>query len=782
MTKKIFFLFILSFSSRLLAQSPNLLPFSENINELKYYSADFINTNLIEESAELKGNVKIIFDNYEVTAKNATLSKRTNKIYLKGNVRIENQDSFIQADEAELDYKTQKGVLKNARIISGQFLLEAKTIDKINKNIFIAEKAQFTTCSTCPPTWKIKSQKIKTNIEKYIDIQGGFLQILNQTILPLPPLVLPINTRRKTGFISPSFSNSTGTTGNEFAQPFFWAIDPHRDLTITPMIYTEKFFKDLNGKKLHLEYRQWISNKSWLNLNTALMHDSTYKNLNNTTVSTSRWFFNFINFFELPKDTIQRSNLTLIKEREYLNDFINEVQGRAEPALRNSFSLAKFKKNMFTSLEIVHHTNLLIENPFETNNSSIQKLPDIRYSISETPIWKNRLLTQADIQYTNFFRNGRNFDDVIDNAEDLFAPKLALNTDGDGVFDPDKDLIRQGHRLRLNASISFPSKLGQNFSIMPKFKYKDAYYSFNIANSDVDQTADSNFSNFAYSRYFEISNSIRTEFSRVINQKYKHKIIPEFILKLGSDIKKSDSVFFDSQGLLPYHRQYQPVTDSDFFAFRHGVQFDYHDRFFKAEVAEFQLTNLIIQKKKQDTITYYDQPFYFNLIQSYDFRNARLSDNPDPWSNLDGVLKLKTKFYTNLTQTSYFYRANQANISTINRFTYRPGKFLSIGYSDLFTVNEEGQLTDNRTKNANFELGWEFPIFKFSGQIAYSLLSRKHLGWKTHFLYTPRGNCWGLRLNFFEIANNINQGLGFKVNFFFNFGPDNSLKKSILNI
>ena len=781
MIKKVFFLFTLIHSSWAKTQDPTLLPFSENLNELIYYSADFINANLIEESAELKGNVRIIFSNYEITAKKATLFKKTNKVYLKGDVRIENQNSFIQADEAKLNYKTQKGIIKNVRITSGQLLLEAERVNKINGNTFIAEKAQFTTCVTCPPTWRIKSKKIKTNIDNYIDIRSGWLQILNQTILPLPPLVLPINTRRKTGFIPPSFGNSTGASGAEFAQPFFWAIDSHRDITITPIIYTEGFFKEFNGAKLHLEYRQWLSKKSWLNLNTAFMYDSTYRNLDNDVVSISRWFLNFRSFLALPRGVIQKSSLTLIREREYLNDFINETQERANPALRNTFSLTKFKKNRFASLEAIHHTNLLVEDPFETNNSSIQKLPDIRYSISETPLWKNRLLAQADVQYTNFFRNGRGFDDIINNSSDSLKPKIALNN-GDGTFDPDQDLIRSGHRLRLNASISAPFKLGKLFSIMPKLKYKDAYYNFNIADSAIDKTDDSDFSKFAYSRYFEASSSIRTEFFKIFNKQYKHKIIPEIILKLGSSIDQSNNIFFDSQRSLPYHRQYQPITDSDFFTFRHGVQFDYHDRFFRAEVAEFHLTNLIIKKKKQDTINYYDQLFYFNLIQSYDFRNARLSDTLDPWSNLEGTLKLRTKFYTNLTQFSYFYRANKTNISTRNRFTYKPGNFLSVGYSDFFTVTERGQLTDNRTQNIDFGLGWEFSILKFSGHLSYSLLNQRHLGWKTHLLYTPRGNCWSLKLDFFEIANNINRRLGVNAGFFFNFGIDNKLKKFDLNI
>jgi|GEM_PF-2071248 len=781
---KLFLTLSILFSLESFALEKKLLPYKEDLNQLIYYSADFINANLIEESAELKGNVRIVFNNYEVTAKEATVFKKKNTAYLKGNVQIESQDMFIQAEEANLNYKTQKGDIRNVRVTSGQLLLEAESLDKLDDTTFLAHNAQFTTCITCPPAWKIKGKKIKTNIQKYIEIKGGVFQLLNQSVLPIPHIKFPINTRRKTGLIPFSIGRSTGTTGTEIQQPYFWAIDPHSDLTLSPMIYLgselDDNIIDFNGAKLHLEYRQWLSSKSWMNVKTALMKDLTYVNINSDRLSTSRWFFNFKNYFELPNDFVQKSEVTLLREREYLNDFINETNGQAEPSLRNSFSISKFKKNKFISAEVVHNTNLLVEDPFETDNFSIQKLPDIRYSISKTPIWKDRLLAQTDLQYTNFFRNGRSFDDIVDDTDNSLAPKLALNTGGDGRFDPSTDLLRSGHRLRLNASLSAPFKIKQLFKVTPEVSYRDAYYKFNIAESKLENNQD--FSNFAFSRYLQFTNSFEAEFSAIYNDKYKHKFIPKLITKLGTNINRSDNVFFDSQGSLPYHRQFQPVTDTDFFDFRHGIQFDYHDRFFRAEVAELHLTNLIIQKKEQDDVTYYDQPFYFKLKQSYDFRNARLSDTPDPWSNLDGTFKLKTKYYTNLTQASYFYRAGQTNISTRNRFKIRPGKFFSVGYTDFFTVDEEGRLTDNRTQDLYFSLSWEFPVFKFSGRVGYSLLNREHLGWETHFLFTPRGNCWGLKLDLFEINNSADRGLGYSVNVFFNFGPDNTLKKSLLNI
>ena len=768
--------------------------------DLIYSSGDIISADLITEEVSFKGNVKILFENYELSAKNAKVNKKTTTLVAWGDVILEGNNSYIEADKVTLNYKTKEGDLEGVRLTSGKLLIEAKRIKKLSDDIYEAEKARYTTCSTCPGAWRIKGRKIKTNIKEYIQIKGGRFQILNRSLFPLPNLTFPL-TNRKTGFIQPELEKLPGEVGLEFSQPFFWNIDKHRDLTLTPMWYFD--FNDFqklkgfesNGAKLHAEYNQWLGSKSRLKLNTALMYDGTFVDENGQLAPDTRWFIDYTNFFVLPRNVIQKTNFTLLKERNYLNTFISEVSGRGEAALKNTFSLSQEKGNRFASAEVVYHINLLVENPNETENLSIQKLPELSYDISTIPFFKNRLLFKSNATYTNFHRNARSYDEVTDSPDQSSQQRQAnpvdfdIDPEGDGVFDvAGRDLIRTGHRLRLQAEVSSPFKIGKLFDVMPALNYRDSYYSFNLdKDNTINNNSDTPYSPFAFSRYLEFSNSLRTEFSKVISPNFKHKIIPDLSFRLGTQVDRSDNVFFESQGNLPFHRQYQPISDNDFFNFRHGVQFDYWDRFFRAETLELNITNILIRKNKQELVTYYDQPFFFNLRQSYDFRNERTSDTPDPWSNLDGVLKLRSKRFVNFTKFSYFYKARKINISTESQFIYKPGRFISLGYSDFSTVDEAGVLeTNNRVKNLSSRLGWEFPTLKFSGNYNYSILDKKSLGWEADFLYTPRGNCWGLGVRVTHIVNlNANRvdengqvtqvdssDTGVRLRFQFDFGPD----------
>ncbi len=778
-------LFFLSLSLPLLTLAQNDPGVLEAEKDLVYYSADIINADLITNTATLKGNVKILFDEYELNASNAFVSKKDNFLRAWGDVRLEGNNSYIEAEKVELNYKTQEGDIYDVRLTSGQLLLEAKTLKKISNEVYEAEKAKFTTCVTCPPHWRIKGKKIKTNISKYVDIKGGRFQVLNQTLFPLPHLVLPLNTRRKTGLLPPEIENSSGNSGLEIAQPFFWAIDSHRDLTLSPMIY----LKDLNttGAKILTEYNQWLGSKSRLSLKTALMYDDAYLDFDQSPLPSSRWFLDYSNFFVLPRGVVQKSKFTLLKEREYLNDFTSEVSGRGEAALRNTFSISKAKGNRFLSAEAIYYINLLVEDPNTNDNFSVHKLPELKYSLTETPFLKNIFLFKADATYTNFHRNSRSFDEIAtDNSDPENKTKDIDTATNTGFFDASEDLIRTGHRLRLNAEVSAPFRIGDYFDVRPALSYKDSYYHFNMdKSSTVNISSQKPYSQFAFSRYLEFSNSIRTEFSKVFYKQIKHKIVPEIIFRYGSPVNQSENVFFhsnDGDDNLPYHRQYQPITDDDFYDFDHAVQFDYWDRFFRANVIEFSLTNVFIKKHRQELVTYYDQPFFFNLKQSYDFRNKELSSSPDPWSNLDGILKFKSKHFVNHTQASYFYKAKHTNIITSNKFIYKPGRYVGIVYSDSLTVDQKGALTKNQTQNVKLSLGWEFPALKFSGWTNYSLLEKNHLGWGTNFSFTPAGNCWGLGLRLWQQNNRKNNDLNWKVSFKFNYGPDPRTRKSLLTI
>jgi len=71
--------------------------------------------------------------------------------------------------------------------------------------------------------------------------RGAKLKFKGIPILYAPWFTFPIDDRRKTGFLYPSFGN-TNDNGLQFGIPFYWNIAPNQDATLEPRYYTKRGF------------------------------------------------------------------------------------------------------------------------------------------------------------------------------------------------------------------------------------------------------------------------------------------------------------------------------------------------------------------------------------------------------------------------------------------------------------------------------------------------------------------------------------------------------------
>ena len=735
------------------------------------YQADVIQAQLEKGSALLKGNVVIFFEGYQLSANEAEIVLKESRFTARGEVRIENLITQIYADEVEIFFDNNTGVLKNARIESGQMLIEAKEIRKLDKEVFQAKNSYFSTCTTCPPLWRFGAQRIKTHVQKYVDIRSGTLQIGNRPIFWIPWIVFPVNTRRKTGFLppKPDISFSRGQVG--FEQSFFWAINEHKDLTITPIIYSE------SGLKTILNYRHVFNSQNNLEFNIGYMKDNSFdffdfEKEKEITTTKSRWFLDFKNQFYLPENFVQKSSFRLLGDLIYLSDFPDEIKGQRESALKNQISLVRNTSHSYfsqhLSMEFIYHINLLTEDIKSKNFDAVHRTPEIKYSILETPFW-NRFRFRLDNEYIRFTRKGLSFDEV-----NTTNSKKQIAKNPTGSYNFTRDLIRTGQRFWLNPHIVGSFNLGQKFIFLPRMSFLQNIYSFDPSPS-LNPTE---FSKYATRSYAVNELEFKTQFSKIHNSNWKHIIEPSISYINGNLLHQTDHVFFDSTKGLPFHRRYQPINDADFFDYAHGVQFDYFDRIEDTQVIKFSLLQSLLQKKQINDISTYNQAFYFELSQTYDFLHARVNP-PDPWSNLTILAKAKTKKLETFTQTSYFHKLMKTNISTRNKYIYKPGNFFEITYKNNYLVNDDNQETLHQ-EFLGFGLGWSLRSLNFSGRFLYSTLEDQIQRWNGRLSYSPPGNCIKISVDgYYTVSQRRVDRPDFKFEFQWNFGSGTESNKNI---
>ena len=112
--------------------------------------------------------------------------------------------------------------------------------------------AEYTSCPVPRDDWFIRVRELEvdgiTNLGRAYDSTVYFLGV---PILYSPFLSFPLDNRRRTGFLPPTFGTSA-RGGFEAALPYYWNIAENRDATFTPKIYTRRGLQ-LGGEFRYLE-------------------------------------------------------------------------------------------------------------------------------------------------------------------------------------------------------------------------------------------------------------------------------------------------------------------------------------------------------------------------------------------------------------------------------------------------------------------------------------------------------------------------------------------------
>jgi LPS-assembly protein len=125
----------------------------------------------------------------------------------------------------------------------------AARLDFLGKGRYRLTEARYTTCAPNQDDWVLQADRLDLD---YVEEEGRAdyprLRFFDLTILAAPFATFPLENRRKSGLLTPYYSNST-TRGLELGVPFYWNIAPEYDATLTPVFMTKR------GSMLKNEFR-----------------------------------------------------------------------------------------------------------------------------------------------------------------------------------------------------------------------------------------------------------------------------------------------------------------------------------------------------------------------------------------------------------------------------------------------------------------------------------------------------------------------------------------------
>jgi LPS-assembly protein len=212
------------------------------------------------------GNVQIYYGGRRLEADKVVYDQKTKRLRAEGNARLTEPTGQVSYGEImELDDDYRDGFVDSLRLDGPeQTRFAAQRGERSAGNYTVFHNGVYTACEACkddpkrPPLWQVKAARIiHDQNEKMVYFESAQLEFFGHPLAYFPFMSAPDPTvKRKTGLLMPAVS-TTSKYGFGIEVPYFWAIAPDYDLTLTPR-YTSK-----QGWLGQFEWRQRVLTGSY---------------------------------------------------------------------------------------------------------------------------------------------------------------------------------------------------------------------------------------------------------------------------------------------------------------------------------------------------------------------------------------------------------------------------------------------------------------------------------------------------------------------------------------
>ncbi len=304
----------------------------------------------LKGTSTLEGNVTVIQPGRQVLANRAYLNRdpQTGKIStidLVGDVHYRESGKLIVAKRTHIDLKNKFANLESAvyrftKKTSNGILNAWGTLRSGEREATGILNLYHATYSTCPPTtdtWRVKAEHLRLDRESGEGTAtNSILDIKNIPVFYVPYFSFPIDDRRKTGFLFPTFSFLSSTNGSTISAPFYFNLAPNYDATYIPTFFSKR------GLQSNLLFRYLTEMSSGAFNFSVLPDDKVFEKFQQNAArnflsvpneavflkqlqndSSSRFSGSYTNYTTFDEHWSDNLNFNYVSDDYYLQDFGN---------------------------------------------------------------------------------------------------------------------------------------------------------------------------------------------------------------------------------------------------------------------------------------------------------------------------------------------------------------------------------------------------------------------------------------------------------------------------
>jgi LPS-assembly protein len=213
----------------------------EDSKALTFTSSDSID-GIVDREMRLKDRAQI--------RRNGTVAKGNEIIYnpdtdvarLIGNAELIKGNANFKGPNARLTVDAREGEMESPvyEIGDSRASGKAKKLTIESGDVFVFDKATYTTCTPENLDWYFTANKIEIDTEqKEMKGQDGVMHLFDVPVVYVPYFSLPMGRERRSGILPP-IAGYNSKNGIDITQPYYVNIAPNRDLTIMPRYMSQR--------------------------------------------------------------------------------------------------------------------------------------------------------------------------------------------------------------------------------------------------------------------------------------------------------------------------------------------------------------------------------------------------------------------------------------------------------------------------------------------------------------------------------------------------------------
>ena len=437
-----------------------------------------------QQVATLAGDVVMRQGSMQLESDEASLYQAENRGELNGKVRLRDNGALIVGDHAQVQLDTGAAQIDNAEYVMHKSRIRGNALyAKRAENAIIRLKdGTYTTCEPDSNAWQLKGNNITLNpATGFGTATNATLRVKNIPILYTPYIYFPIDDRRQSGFLPPSFSTG-GETGFTLVTPYYFNLAPNYDATLYPQYMTKR------GMLMEGEFR-YLTKSSEGQFGGAYLNDDNDERKKQTDYEKTRYMLNWQHKGGLDSRLTTLVDYTKISDPFYFQDLKSYQEGVQSQDFLNQQGTVSYRGDSYqaaVNLQSYQLATISQITPYD-------RLPQITFNgtLPFQPAGLNFSYETEAVRFDRDLRSGR----VLDKDGGPFDPVTGLL--GEKRLDDNVTGLTRANGTRLNVApaVSYPMNWSYGF-ITPKLKYVYTKYDLDLdgkgkSQLPVGQTFDS---------------------------------------------------------------------------------------------------------------------------------------------------------------------------------------------------------------------------------------------------------------------------------------------------